>query len=101
MATMADEIRDKEERRRLLEEEYNKIPKNINRSLYTYRIIDIIGSIAKQKKGIDRIIAVCHHHHHSHRHHHQYHHHRPLFHFVPHLCGWSRISTMSNVKSIV
>jgi hypothetical protein len=52
------DIAEREERAKLLEEEYAKLNKSINRNMYTYRIIDIINSIAKQKKGIDQIIAV-------------------------------------------
>ena len=33
----------------------SKLPKNINRALYTHRIMDIITSIGKQNKDIDKI----------------------------------------------
>jgi regulator of replication initiation timing len=36
------------------------MPKNVNRTLYTYRIMDIINSISKQKKEIDKIIEEVH-----------------------------------------
>jgi coiled-coil domain-containing protein 22 len=56
MQAMANEVRVKEEAMKLLSEELAKMPKNVNRTLYTYRIMDIISSIAKQKKEIDKII---------------------------------------------
>jgi len=40
-----------------LKAEYDKMPKNINRSIYTYRIMDIINSITKQKMEIKRVVA--------------------------------------------
>ncbi|XP_014274970.1 coiled-coil domain-containing protein 22 homolog isoform X2 [Halyomorpha halys] len=39
-----------------LEEEYDKLPKNINRSAYTRRIMEIIGNIKKQKDEIEKIL---------------------------------------------
>ena len=52
----APQVRDKDERAKLLQDELEKMPKNVNRNLYTYRIMDIINSIAKQKTEIDKII---------------------------------------------
>lgn len=40
-----------------LEEEIEKLPKNINRSAYTRRIMEIIGNIAKQKDQIEKILS--------------------------------------------
>jgi len=57
MQQMAQDVREKEERAQVLEEELQRMPKNVNRTLYTYRIMDIINSIAKQKKEIDKIIG--------------------------------------------
>ena len=57
MQAMAKEVRGKEEQAALLEEELAKLPQNVNRTTYTYRIMDIISSIAKQKKEIDKIIT--------------------------------------------
>jgi chromosome segregation ATPase len=57
MQAMAKEVRAKEDQAAQLEDELAKLPQNVNRTLYTYRIMDIIGSIAKQKKEIDKIIA--------------------------------------------
>lgn len=56
MQQMVLDVADKDERAKLLEAEYAKMPKNVNRTLYTYRIMDIIGSIAKQKTEIRKII---------------------------------------------
>uniref|UniRef100_A0A7S3K6Z1 Coiled-coil domain-containing protein 22 homolog n=1 Tax=Aureoumbra lagunensis TaxID=44058 RepID=A0A7S3K6Z1_9STRA len=50
------DLAEKDDRSARLEAEYKKMPKNVNRALYTYRILDIIGSIAKQKKEIHKII---------------------------------------------
>eukprot|EP00975_Prorocentrum_lima_P021361 4501098-Prorocentrum_lima.AAC.1 len=57
MQQMAGELKDKEERAKLLADEYEAMPKNVNRTLYTYRIMDIIQSIAKQKKQVKSIVA--------------------------------------------
>ncbi|KAJ8598153.1 hypothetical protein CTAYLR_007364 [Chrysophaeum taylorii] len=56
MQQMVLDVADKDERAKLLDAEYAKMPKNVNRTLYTYRIMDIIGSIAKQKTEIAKII---------------------------------------------
>ena len=57
MSQMALDVRAKEERVAVLADELAKLPKNLNRTLYTYRIMDIIGSISKQKKEIAKIIT--------------------------------------------
>jgi len=56
MRSMAVSIREAEERHKLLLVELEKMPKNINRAVYTYRILDIIKQIGKQKIEIGRII---------------------------------------------
>ncbi|KAJ1449580.1 hypothetical protein M885DRAFT_87481 [Pelagophyceae sp. CCMP2097] len=56
MQQMVLDVRDKDERAKLLEDEYAKLPKHVNRALYTYRIMDIIGSISKQKAEIAKVI---------------------------------------------
>ena len=56
MRTMAQQIRDAEERHRLLAVELEKMPKNINRAVYTYRILEIIKQVRKQRLEISRII---------------------------------------------
>jgi hypothetical protein len=55
---MVNEIREREEKAKALEEEYGRMNKTIHRGLYTRRILDIINSINKQKKGIDTVIQV-------------------------------------------
>lgn len=55
MINMVQDLKDKQERSQLLTEEMQKLPKNINRALYTHRIMDIIAQITKQKKDIDKI----------------------------------------------
>eukprot|EP00002_Diphylleia_rotans_P016504 TRINITY_DN3211_c0_g1_i1.p1 TRINITY_DN3211_c0_g1~~TRINITY_DN3211_c0_g1_i1.p1 ORF type:complete len:646 (-),score=173.01 TRINITY_DN3211_c0_g1_i1:274-2211(-) len=53
---MAAEIREKDARYKQLLEEYNKLPKDINRSIYTRRILEIIKNVRKQKVDIDKIL---------------------------------------------
>lgn len=55
MVTMIQELKEKQERAQQLADELSKLPKNINRALYTHRIMDIITSIGKQNKDIDKI----------------------------------------------
>jgi hypothetical protein len=57
MAGMIHSLKDKQDRARLLAEELEQLPKNINRALYTQRIMDIIASISKQNVEIERITA--------------------------------------------
>ena len=57
MKEMASTIREKEARLKALAKEYEKMPKSVNRALYTYRILDIIKQIRKQKDEIARIIG--------------------------------------------
>ena len=59
MQQMAGEVRDKDERAKLLADELEKMPKNVNRNLYTYRIMDIINSISKQKQVDSFCVCVC------------------------------------------
>ena len=55
MSSMIADLKEKQDRARLLAEELSKLPKNINRALYTHRIMDIISSINKQNVDIERI----------------------------------------------
>ena len=57
IADMATQIRQKEQLAEKLKKDWGKMPKNVNRNVYTYRILDIINSIAKQKAEIRRIIT--------------------------------------------
>ena len=50
------EVRSKEAQAKALREEESKLPRDVNRTLYTYRIMDIIASVAKQKREIHKII---------------------------------------------
>lgn len=45
MITMIQDLKDKQERSQMLTEELGKLPKNINRAIYTHRILDITASI--------------------------------------------------------
>lgn len=55
MVAMVQDLREKQEKSTQLVDEVKKLPRNINRTLYTYRIMDIISSIAKQNKDIVKI----------------------------------------------
>ena len=55
MVGMIQDLKDKQQRAQVLAEELVKLPKNINRTLYTHRIMDIISSIGKQNRDIDKI----------------------------------------------
>lgn len=55
MQQMVLDVADKDERAKVLDAEYSKM-RPVNRALYTFRIMDIIGSIAKQKAEINQII---------------------------------------------
>lgn len=57
MVPMIHDLKDKQERAQLLNEERAKLPKNLNRALYTHRIMDITSSIAKQNKEIEKITS--------------------------------------------
>jgi DNA repair exonuclease SbcCD ATPase subunit len=45
MVPMVHDLKDKQERAQMLAEERAKLPKNLNRALYTHRIMDITSSI--------------------------------------------------------
>jgi hypothetical protein len=47
MVAMVQDLKDKQDRSQALTEEVSKLPRNINRTLYTYRIMDIIASIGE------------------------------------------------------
>lgn len=55
MVAMVQDLREKQDKSTQLVEEVKKLPRNINRTLYTYRIMDIITSISKQNKDIVKI----------------------------------------------
>ena len=47
MASMVHDLKEKQDRAMMLEEEKAKLPKNLNRALYTHRIMDITSSIGE------------------------------------------------------
>lgn len=57
IASMATEIRAKEALSLSLKKSWDSMPKNINRAVYTRRILDIITQVSKQKAEIRRIIG--------------------------------------------
>jgi hypothetical protein len=60
MLGMAQSMKEKQDKIDMLIEEKEKLPSNINRALYTHRIMDIITSINKQKKEIEKITSNIH-----------------------------------------
>jgi hypothetical protein len=57
MTAMVGNLREKQDRSKVLEEELCKLPKHLQRSTYTHRIMEITASIMKQEEGIDKITA--------------------------------------------
>ncbi|PNF40363.1 Coiled-coil domain-containing protein 22-like protein [Cryptotermes secundus] len=53
---LGEEVRHKEQLHSQLVTEYEKVTKDINRSAYTRRIMEIIGNISKQKEEIDKVL---------------------------------------------
>ncbi|XP_021913925.1 coiled-coil domain-containing protein 22 homolog [Zootermopsis nevadensis] len=53
---LGEEVRHKEQLHSQLVIEYEKVTKDINRSAYTRRIMEIIGNICKQKEEIDKVL---------------------------------------------
>ncbi len=52
---MIGEVREKEELLKALLEEYNKLPRSVQRAGYTRRIMEIVKNIEKQKVDIDKV----------------------------------------------
>ena len=60
IASMATQIREKEALAIQLQEEYDKMPKIINCTAYTHRIMDITKQIQKQKTEIKKVVSDVH-----------------------------------------
>jgi hypothetical protein len=58
MQGLVEAVRDKEELAKRLQSEFDKMPKEVNRSIYTRRIMDIIKQVRKQKQGIAKVRAL-------------------------------------------
>ncbi|KJE90241.1 hypothetical protein CAOG_08526 [Capsaspora owczarzaki ATCC 30864] len=56
MKQIAEEARIKDELYRQLTAEYEKMTKDINRSIYTRRILEIVKNIKKQREDIDKVL---------------------------------------------
>jgi len=56
MKSVTDDTRDKEEMLKQLVSEYESLSKDVNRSSYTKRILDIVASIKKQREQIAKIL---------------------------------------------
>jgi hypothetical protein len=60
MQKMVSDLKDKQDYSQTLKDELEKLPRNINRNIYTFRIMDIISQVAKQNKEIEKIIGDIH-----------------------------------------
>ncbi|XP_012945251.1 coiled-coil domain-containing protein 22 homolog [Aplysia californica] len=57
MKESADEARRKEELQKQLVSEFERMTKDVNRSAYTRKILEIVANIKKQKQEIDKILV--------------------------------------------
>ncbi|XP_071087689.1 coiled-coil domain-containing protein 22 homolog [Haliotis cracherodii] len=57
MKEFADDTRHKEELHKQLQSEYERMTKDVNRSAYTRKIMEIVGNIKKQKQEIDKVLV--------------------------------------------
>lgn len=55
MKELTDAIQARDDRYKQLLEVYRQLPKNINRSVYTSRILDIVKQVKKQKVDINKV----------------------------------------------
>lgn len=56
MKEVAEETKGKEEIHKQLVEDYKKMTRDLNRSAYTRRIMEIVGNIRKQKEDIEKVL---------------------------------------------
>jgi hypothetical protein len=56
MKQLIDEIHNKDEQYKQLHDQFSKLPKDVNRSIYTKRIMEIVKNVKKQKVDIDKIL---------------------------------------------
>jgi len=57
MKALAAELQSKEETYKELLDTYTRLPKNVNRAVYTNRILDIVKQVKKQKVDINKVRA--------------------------------------------
>ncbi|XP_050417021.2 coiled-coil domain-containing protein 22 homolog [Patella vulgata] len=57
MKEVADEVRNKEDLQKQLQSEYERMTKDVNRSAYTRKILEIVANIKKQKQEIDKVLV--------------------------------------------
>eukprot|EP00762_Andalucia_godoyi_P002547 ANDGO_02829.mRNA.1 hypothetical protein len=55
--SMASEIKEKEERAAALSVEWERMPKDVDRSSYVRSIMDIVRNVKKQQKEIDKVLS--------------------------------------------
>ena len=60
MQHMVADLKEKQDRAQALRDELDKLPRNINRNLYTFRIMDIIAQVGKQNREIEKIVGDIH-----------------------------------------
>ena len=60
MKTLRSSITEKDEEYRELLDEYQRLPKNVNRAVYTSRILDIVKQVKKQKVDINKVRCLEH-----------------------------------------
>ena len=52
MSIMVADLKEKQQRAQQLADEMSKLPRNINRTMYTHRIMDIIDRLNKQSRFV-------------------------------------------------
>ena len=57
MKALADEAREKNEYYQQLADEYERLPKDVQRSQYTERIMEIVRNVKKQNLEIEKVKA--------------------------------------------
>lgn len=57
MKELIGETRDKDSQYKQLVTEYERMTRDVNRSAYTQRILEIVGNIRKQNEDIDKVLA--------------------------------------------
>jgi len=53
---MGEEMKQKNEKYKALLDQYRELPKEVNRGIYTRRILDIVKNVKKQKAEIDKVL---------------------------------------------
>ena len=59
MKELANEVHAKDERYNELLDEFNNLPKDLTRTYYTNRILEIVKNVKKQKVDINKVPLPC------------------------------------------